>query len=73
MGVCKNVLRFRAKKQIANRAFDSLDLFASKIYNIKSSKNILKIWDIFSLLGCKFYANKSGLNLIMLSKALFAI
>ena len=39
-------------------------MFACKNYNMKARKNVLKLWDIFSLLGCNFYANKSGLNLI---------
>ena len=46
-------------------------MFADKIYNIKSRKNLLKIWEIFSLLGCKFYANKSVLNLIMFQIEIF--
>ncbi len=53
------------------RTFVRSDLFASKNYNIKSRKNafIRLRWGIFSLLGCNFYANKSGLNLIYAHKS----
>ena len=48
----------------------ALDLFACKNYNMKSRKNVFIRFarDIFSLLGCNFYAKKSGLNLIYAHK-----
>ena len=50
--------------------FPALDFFASNFCNIRAGKNVFIRFarDIFTLLGCKNYAKKSGLNLIYAEK-----